>query len=230
MSYSCWLRISKCSFLSVVQRNCCFRGRKKSDRQGIQRKVMFALPIHFVAFDGGWWIWESDSILSGCHTGESVLALQVKMWKRERVFEDEVFMENTCFGIGSKKHGTNSNKDVVLSTDPVVLLANGSGTSGIPSILNYWSVSPIVSSFKEYHSSGVTNTQDILLEDQPWYYFSHKWTYTVYLSFPGERERSSSSGVRIQLKGPCTTLTTTPRWRIVYLHIILTAFTSDVNC
>ena len=67
----------------------------------------------------------SDSILSGSHTGESVLALQVKIWKREWVFEDEVFIENTCLGVGSKNAGRNSNEDVVLSTDHVVLLANG---------------------------------------------------------------------------------------------------------
>ena len=125
VSYACWLRISKCSFLSVVKANCCFRGWKKSHRQGILRKGMFAWPIHFVAFDGRWWIWERDSIPSGSHTGESVLALQVKMWKRERVFENEVFIENTCHEIGSKNAGRNSNMDVVLSTDHVVLLANG---------------------------------------------------------------------------------------------------------
>ena len=106
VSYACRLRIFKGSFLSVVRRICCFRGRKKSHRQGILRKWMFAWPIHFVAFDGCWWIWESDSILSGSHTREIVLALQVKMWKRERVFEDEVFIENTCLGVGSKNRGT----------------------------------------------------------------------------------------------------------------------------
>ena len=124
VSYSWWLRISRCSFLSVVRRNCCFRGWKKSYRQSILRKVMFAWLVHFVAFDVCWWIRESDSILSGSHTGESVLALQVKMWKRERVFEDEVFIENTCLGNGSKNAGRNSNENVVLSSDHVVLLAN----------------------------------------------------------------------------------------------------------
>ena len=124
VSYACWLRISKCSFLPVVRRNCCFRGWKKSHRQGIPRKGMFAWHIHFVAFDGCGKIWESDSIPSGSHTGESVLALQVKMWKRERVFEDEVFIENTCLGVGSKNAGRNSNVDVVLNTGHVVLLAN----------------------------------------------------------------------------------------------------------
>ena len=81
--------------------------------------------MHFVAFDGCWWIRESYSILSGSHTGESVLALQMKMWKRERVFEDERFIENTCLGVGSKNAERNSNEDVVLNTDHVVLLANG---------------------------------------------------------------------------------------------------------
>ena len=69
--------------------------------------------------------YESNSILSGSHTGESMLALQVKMWKRERVLEDEVFIENTCLGVGSKNAGRNSNEDVVLNTDHVVLLTSG---------------------------------------------------------------------------------------------------------
>ena len=124
MSNACWQRISKCSFLSVVRRNCYFRGWKKSHRQNAMRKRVFAWLIHFVAFDSCWWIWESDCILSGSHTGESVLALQEKMWKRERVFYDEVFIENTCHEIGSKNAGQNSNKDVVLNMDHVVLLAN----------------------------------------------------------------------------------------------------------
>ena len=41
------------------------------------------------------------------------------------MFEDEVFIENTCLGVGSKNVGRNSNEDVVLNTDHVVLLANG---------------------------------------------------------------------------------------------------------
>ena len=106
VSYACWLCISKCSFLSAVLRNCCFRGWKKSHRQGIQRKGKFVWPIHFVAFDICWWIRESESIFSGSHTGESALALQAKMWKRGRAFENEVFIENMCLGIGSKKCGT----------------------------------------------------------------------------------------------------------------------------
>ena len=47
------------------------------------------------------------------------------MWKRERVSEDEVFIENTYPVLGSKNAGRNSNEDVDLSTDHVVLLANG---------------------------------------------------------------------------------------------------------
>ena len=41
------------------------------------------------------------------------------------MFEDEVFIESTCPGVGSKNAGRNSNENVVLSTDHVVLLANG---------------------------------------------------------------------------------------------------------
>ena len=41
------------------------------------------------------------------------------------MFEDEVFIENTCLGVGSKNAGRNSNEDVGLCTDHVVLLAIG---------------------------------------------------------------------------------------------------------
>ena len=97
------------SFLSVVRFNCCFRGWKKSHRRGILRKRMFAWPIHFVAFGVCWWIRESDSIPSGSHTGESVLALQVKLWKRGRVFEDEVYIENTCLGVNREDSSASCN-------------------------------------------------------------------------------------------------------------------------
>ena len=40
------------------------------------------------------------------------------------MFEDEVFIENTCLGVGSKNAGRNSNEGIVLNTDHVVLLAN----------------------------------------------------------------------------------------------------------
>ena len=130
---------------------------KKSHRQGIQRKGIFAWPIHFVAFDICWWIWDSDRILSGSHTGESVLAFQVKMWKRERVFKDEVFIENTCLGVGSRKRRTkfkwgrsfkhwSRGSSGHWFPETEYLCASAifvSETSGIPPILNYRSVSPI---------------------------------------------------------------------------------------
>ena len=111
-----------------------------------------------MVFDGCWKIWESDSILSGSHTGESVLALQVKMWKRERVFEDEVSIENTCLGVGSKKRGMKfkwgrSFKHWLRGSPGQWFPGTGclcvpaifvSGTSGIPPILNYRSLSPII--------------------------------------------------------------------------------------
>ena len=148
-------------FLSVIRRNCCFQGWKKSHRHGILRKEMFALLIHFVAFDGCWWIRESDSILSGSHIGESALSLQVILGKRGRVFEDEVFIENTCLGVGSKKCGTKFKWGRSFKHWPRgssgqwfpeidCLCASAifvSGTSGIPPNLNYWSVSPISPTF-----------------------------------------------------------------------------------
>ena len=122
VSYACWLRISKCSFLSVVRRSCCF-GRWT--RYTEERNVCMAC-----AFCGVWRLLvnmrESDGILSRSHTWESVLALQVKQWKRESVLEDEVFIENTCLGGGSKKkRGTKFKWGRSLNTDHVVLLANG---------------------------------------------------------------------------------------------------------
>ena len=49
----------------------------------------------FLAFYICWWIRESH--------WESASALQYKLGKRERVFENHVFIENTCLGIGSEK-------------------------------------------------------------------------------------------------------------------------------
>ena len=86
-----------------------------------------------------------------------MLALQLKLWKRERVFEDEVFIENTCLGIGFKKRGTKfkcgrSFKQWSRGSpgqwfpETEYLLASAIfvvGTSGIPTNLNYRSVSPI---------------------------------------------------------------------------------------
>ena len=47
------------------------------------------------------------------------------MKKRGRVLEYEVFIENSCHGVGSKNAGRNRSADVVLGTNHVVLLANG---------------------------------------------------------------------------------------------------------
>ena len=159
VSYACWLRIFNCSFLSVIRRNCCFRGWKKSHRQGILKKGMFAWPIHFVAFDGCWWIWESYSILSGSHTGESVLALQVKMKKRKSVWRRSIYTKYVSWS-RLQKRGTKfkwgrsfkywprgSPCQWFPETDCLCGSAIFiSGTSGIPPILNYRSVSPIDSS------------------------------------------------------------------------------------
>ena len=48
-----------CVFLNVcffqkIDAIAVFEAGKKSHRQGILRKGMFAWPIHFVAFDGCW--------------------------------------------------------------------------------------------------------------------------------------------------------------------------------
>ena len=59
------------------------------------------------------------------HWRECISPASENVKKRERVFEDKVFIENTCHEIGSKNMGRNSNEDVVLSTDHVVLLAHG---------------------------------------------------------------------------------------------------------
>ena len=47
-------------------------------------------------------------------------------WKceQEKVLEDEVFIENTCLEVGFKNAGRNSNEDVVLNIDHVVLLVS----------------------------------------------------------------------------------------------------------
>ena len=85
-----------------------------------------------------------------------MLELQLKLGKKGRVFEDDVFIENTCLEIGSKNAGRNSNVDVVLSRSrgspgqwfPETEYLRTSAifvveTSGIPPNLNYRSVSPI---------------------------------------------------------------------------------------
>ena len=144
------------SFLSVIQRNCYFRSWKKSHRQGILRKGMFAWHIHFVAFDGCCWIWESDSILSGSYTGESVLALQVRMGKKDSVWRRSIYRKYVSWGRlqtrrTKLKHGRifkhwprGSPGQWFPETE--YLRASAifvSGTSGITPSLNYRSVSPI---------------------------------------------------------------------------------------
>ena len=71
------------------------------------------------------------------------------------MLKDEVFTENTRHGVDPKNTGRDSNEDVVLSTDLMVLLGNGFprlniyvrplcfGNKWHTSILNYRSVSPI---------------------------------------------------------------------------------------
>ena len=141
----------------MIRRNCCFRGWKKSHRRSVMWKRDFAWLIHFVAFDGCGWMWESDSILSGSHPGESVLALQVKMWKRKKsVWRRSIYRKymswnrlqkrGTKFKWGrSFKHWSRGSQGQwFLETDCLCASAiSVSGASGIPSNLDYWSVSPI---------------------------------------------------------------------------------------
>ena len=82
------------------------------------------------------------------------MPLQWKLGKRERVFEDDVFIENTCLRIGSKKKTQDEiYADVLLrrlrdspgqwfpETDYLCASAIFVvGTSGIPPKLNYRSV------------------------------------------------------------------------------------------
>ena len=85
-------------------------------------------------------------------TLKRVSVLQWKLGKRERVLEDDVFIENTCLGIGSKKRWPKFTRTWFYAGH-VVLLANGFprlnmcasaifvvGTSDIPPKLNYRSV------------------------------------------------------------------------------------------
>ena len=78
-----------CLFLSVVWRNFCFRGWKKSHQQSITRKRMFACSIHFC---GGILLWvemrEWECSLWKSHWRECVGPVSENV-KRERVLEDE---------------------------------------------------------------------------------------------------------------------------------------------
>ena len=119
MSYACWLRISKCLFLSVVRRNfSCFWSWKKSHRNGVRIKRMVGWHMHFC---GGWW-----------------LLVEMREWY---VFSLEVTLERVCWPCkwnvkkrksawrrsiyrkylsrsSSKNAGWNSNVDVVLQHWP----------------------------------------------------------------------------------------------------------------
>ena len=140
----------------MVRRNCCFRGCKKSHRQGILRKGMFVWPIHFVAFDVCWWKWESDSILSGSHTGEYVNPASENVKKRESVWRRSIYRKYVSWnrlqrrgtkfkwGRSFKQWSRGSPGQWFPETDCLCASAIFvSGTGGIPPILNYTSVSPI---------------------------------------------------------------------------------------
>ena len=125
--------VFKMSFFLWLETGGFSETGKKSHSQCIF--WMSARPIHVVA------IWR---LLS--HTGWSVLLLRRNCVKRGRVFEDDVFIENTRLGSGSKRR-------TLFYTGHVVLLANGFlrlnmwasaifvvGTSGIPPKIIYRSV------------------------------------------------------------------------------------------
>ena len=159
-----------CLLLSVVWRNFCFRGWKKSHQQNTTRKRMFACSIHFHAG----WMWKSN-----VKRKKSVLTLLVEI-ERVRVFSLEVTLERVCWPCNWKcekrksvrrrsiyrkyvswsrlqKRGTKlkcgrsfehwprgSPGQWVPETEGLCASAIFvSGTSGITSILNYRSVSPI---------------------------------------------------------------------------------------
>ena len=100
--------------------------------------------------------WISSISMVGCHTGESVLALQVKTWKRKSVWRWSIYRKyvswnrlqkpGTKFKWGrSFKHwspdfpGQWFPETEYLRASAIFV----SGTSGIPPNLNYTSVSPI---------------------------------------------------------------------------------------
>ena len=159
---------------------------------------MFAEPIHFVTFDVCWWIRESDSIPSENHTGESVLALQVKMWKndwRRSIYRKYVSCNRlqkcgTKFWWGrSFKHWSRSSPGQWF-TETEYLRASAifvSGTSGIPPNLNYRSVSPILCHLEEMTAETIKRFVRLWLQ-QPWYQNSLSIIYSfvkaVLLHYP----------------------------------------------
>ena len=116
---------------------------KKSQSQCILKKWMSTRPIHVVAFDSRWWMRKMS------HWRESVYPLRRICIKRGRVFEDNVFIKNTCLGSGSKRRREftrgRSSMQVTRFSWPVVsrdryMCASAIfvvGTSGIPPKFNY---------------------------------------------------------------------------------------------
>ena len=83
-------------FLFVVRNSRFLWDWKKSQSLCILKKWMSARLIHFFAFHSCWWIRKMS------HWRESEYPLRRICVKREKVFEDDVFIENTCLGSGSK--------------------------------------------------------------------------------------------------------------------------------
>ena len=148
MSYSCQRHIFKCSFVPVVWNSWCFRGWKKFSQTKYIEEMNVCVAYPFCGF---WHMLVNKRV---------TLERVGFFWggKRDRVFEVDVFIENTCLGVGSKNAGRNSNVDVVLSRshgspgqwfpETEYLCASAIfvvGTIGIPPNLNYRSVSPIIS-------------------------------------------------------------------------------------
>ena len=136
--------LSWITYLNVfrfVMRNSWFLWDwKKSHSQCILKKWMSARLIHFFAFHSCWWIRRMS------HWKESVYPLRRICVKRERVFEDGVFIENTCLGSGSKRRTkfTRGRSFTQVTWFPRLNMCASAifvvGTSGIPPKLNYRSV------------------------------------------------------------------------------------------
>ena len=84
-------------FLFVIRNSRFLRDWKKSHSQCILKKWMSTRLIHFFAFHSCWWIRRMS------HWRESVYPRRRICVNRGRVLEDDVFIENTCLGSGSKR-------------------------------------------------------------------------------------------------------------------------------
>ena len=133
----------------MVRHSWYFRGWKKSHRQGILRKEMFAWLIHFVAFDVCWWIRES-------HWRECISPASENVKKRRSVWRRNIYRKYVSWkwlpkrgtkcrwGRSFKQWSSGSPGQWFPETE--YLLASAIfvvGTSGIPTYLNYRSVNPI---------------------------------------------------------------------------------------